>query len=143
MLFISLRPMSQQSTQAPSSAAVSVSPATAGSFVLFVAFFLPWINLLGTNVAGFDLHKVWEPGRFAWVIPAAALGAVVLGLLRRQNVALAQLAGGIPFVLLALALFRYGGDVFQAIAVGGYITLLCGFFLLCVVPRMGSKAQSA
>ena len=143
MLFNFAGPMSQQSTQAPSSAAVSVSPATIGSFVLFVAFFLPWINLLGVNLAGFDLHKIWEPGRFAWVIPVAALGAVVLGLVRRPNVALAQLAGGLPFIFLALALFRYGGELFQIVSIGGYVMLLSGFFLLCVVPRLGNQVKSS
>ena len=98
---------------------------------------------MGLNVAGFDLHKVWGPGRFVWTIPATALGATILGVMGRKNIALAQIAGGIPLVFFVVALYRYGGDLFSGLSFGGYLTLLSGIFLLCVAPRIGKKGDSA
>jgi len=98
---------------------------------------------LGANLAGFELHKIWSLGRFAWAIPVAAASAAVLGLLGRPNVQIAQLAGGLPLVFLAVALYQFGGDVFSALSFGGYVALLSGLFLLCVVPRMGRPPVGA
>ncbi len=115
-----------------------VSPASVGCIVLVVAFFLPWIKFLGVNVGGHQLHEIWNAGPYVWAIPALAVIAIATGLSGKDNTRLAQLAGGVPFVFLAVALYRFGEDLLKHLLVGGYLTLLAGFFLLSIAPRLKS-----
>lgn len=134
--------MNSNSTS-PESTAIKVSPATVGSFVLLVSFFLPWLGMLGESVAGFELHKIWVHGSYLWAIPAAAALAITLGAAGHRNMEVAQIAGGLPLVFLSLALYQFGSDLFKAITVGGYLTLVSGVFLLCVAPRLSRKTANA
>lgn len=131
--------MNPNTNTADSGTAIKVSPATAGSFILLVSFFLPWIKFFGSNLAGFELREIWKPGPYLWSIPVTAAVAIVIGLSGRKNVGVAQLAGGLPLVFLSVALYQFGADLFKGIAIGGWLTLISGTFLLCVAPRIGKK----
>jgi len=64
---------------------------------------------------------------------------MVLGFAGKRHVELAQIAGGLPLIGLAVALYQNGRELFQVLLVGGYATLISGVFLLVVVPRLGRK----
>lgn len=133
--------MTAQTTNSDSGAAIRVSPVTAGSIVLLISFFLPWISILGVGVAGYQLYEMWKPGAYLFVIPALAVGALALGFSGHKNMAIGQLAGGAPFVFLAIVLYESGSAFLESIAIGGYLTLASGGFLLCVAPRLGRKTR--
>ncbi len=120
-----------------------VSPATVGCIVLVVAFFLPWIKFLGSNVGGHQLHNLWNAGPYVWAIPGLAVIAIAIGLSGKDNTKLAQVAGSVPFIFLAFALYRFGADLMKHLLIGGYLTLIAGLFLLLVAPRLKTAKRSS
>lgn len=82
---------------------------------------------------------MWKPGSYLWAIPAIAAIAAALEFSGKRSVEVAQVAGGLPLVFFAVALYQFGSDVINALSIGAYGTLLSGIFLLCVVPRMAKK----
>lgn len=131
--------MNPNTTSTDSAARLRASPATIGNVILVAAFFFPWINIFGMGLGGYELHKVWKAGPYLWLIPFAAIIAIILEAQGRRAQPLAQVAGGIPLVFLALALYQSGADLFKTLQFGGYLTIITGFFLLCVLPRLGKK----
>ena len=132
--------MNPNTNPADTGTTIKVSPATAGSVILLVSFFLPWVNIMGGSVAGYQLRQIWAPGPYLWSIPALAAIAIAMGMAGRNNIAIAQSAGGLPLVFLAVALYQFGGDLFKGVAIGGWLTLISGVFLLSVAPRFRKKA---
>jgi hypothetical protein len=94
---------------------------------------------MGATVAGNELHKIWGIGQYLWAIPAAAVIAALLGFTGRKNMEMGQLAGGLPLVFLAIALYKFGEGLFKGLLFGSYLTLATGVFLLCVAPRLVGK----
>lgn len=135
--------MNPQSSNHQSGIAVKLSPATAGALILLIAFFLPWVYILGTGVGGHQLRQIWEPGPFLFSIPILAAITLLLGVSGKPNVVVGQLTGGVPFIFLAVALYQFGSELFQAIGIGAYLTLASGFFLLCIAPRLGRKRAAS
>jgi hypothetical protein len=135
--------MNQTSSDHTSSSGASASPVMIGCLVLIVSFFLPWVSILGKTAAGYELQQIWEPGPFLWAIPSLAAIAMAIGFTGKRNVEVAQVAGGIPFVFLGVALFEFGGDVMNALSIGAYGTLISGVFLLCVAPRLVKNEAAA
>lgn len=136
--------MNPESSTSDSGTAIKASPASVGSFVLLVSYFLPWLSFLGGSVAGYDLHKLWKPGEFAFAIPLLAVCAVGAEMTGHKKIGttVGQIAGGVPLVLLSVALYQFGADLFNGISVGGWLTLISGFFVLCIAPRIGKPDAS-
>lgn len=125
-----------------STVSIKASPATIGCFILLISFFLPWIRFLGTGVAGYEVGKLSSSWQWLWAIPVLSGIAIMLGLSGKRHVEVAQVAGGLPLIGLAVALYQNGTDLFSALLIGAWTTLLSGVFLLCVAPRLGRKAAA-
>lgn len=112
------------------------------SLIIIVSFFLPYVTILGTGAAGYQLHEVWKLGIYLWSIPAlAAIGAIAASL-SKGGPNLARLIGIVPFAFLAVALFQGGKDVLSALSIGGYSTLISAGFLIWYSPRFVPKSSA-
>lgn len=125
-----------------SAISVKVSPAVIGCFILLISFFLPWIQFFGSSVAGYEVGKLSSNWQWLWAIPIASAAAILLGFAGKRHIEIAQVAGGLPCVALAIVLYQNGADMFKALLVGAWATLLSGIFLLCVAPRMRGKVTA-
>ena len=125
-----------------STVSVKVSPATIGCLILLVSFLLPWISFLGTSVPGYQIGKLSSNWLWLWAIPVASGIAIILGLSGKRHIEIAQIAGGLPLVGLAIALYQNGKDLFPALLIGAWATLISGVFLLCVAPRLARKVAA-
>lgn len=121
---------------------MSSSPVTIGCIVLIVSFFLPWISILGAGVGGYEIHQLSSHWMWLWSIPVAGVAALVLGFAGKRNIEVAQIAGGLPLVGLAVALYQNGLDLIRALQIGAWATLGSGLFLLCIAPRLRRKAAA-
>ncbi|MFH1231342.1 MAG: hypothetical protein V1709_07595 [Planctomycetota bacterium] len=152
------------------------------ALVLLIAFFLPWISILGITENGpavvkelsesLGTKKRYETCSFcngtgrgnlypscvgcngtgqhkisngtnlsilaylAYFMAVLALLLVVNGLRggklvgKFTNQALLFVTGVIPVLLLIISLVKYGSEVFSIMAIGGWLTLLAGIFLI-------------
>jgi len=121
---------------------VKVSPAVIGCFILLVSFFLPWITFLGRAVPGYQIDKLSSDWRWLWAIPSLSAIVIALGLSGKRHIEIAQIAGGLPLVGLAIALYQNGKALFPALLVGAWLTLISGAFLCCIAPRLGRKVAT-
>ncbi|HWA87279.1 MAG TPA: hypothetical protein VG710_13710 [Opitutus sp.] len=131
--------MNPEKQNVKSDVSVKVSPATVGCLILLVSFFLPWIRILGTGVAGNEIPRLASNWMWLWLIPIAAAAAIALELTGRRHTEVAQIAGGLPFVALAIGLYQNGTQLLSALLIGAYGTLLSSLFLLSIAPRLSKK----
>lgn len=127
--------MPNSASLSDSATGLMVTPATIGSTVLLVSFFLPWIKFFGKPVGGYQLREIWSVGPYLWSIPVLSLAVIVLGLCRKNNARLGRLLGALPFIFLAIALYQIGRELFSELYLGAWLTLLSGGFLLLGLAR--------
>lgn len=113
-----------------------------GSLLLIVSFFLPWIQFLGIDFAGYEIPKLSDSWMWLWAIPVLSGVATLLGFAGKRHVAIAQFAGGLTLIALVVSILQNGSDIFSIIRVGGWGALLSGLFLLCIAPRIKPKTRS-
>ena len=101
---------------------------------LGVSFFLPWAHVLFASPSGFDLQKGGDGELFLWSIPIGAAITIIAGLARSRQTIIGRLTGMLPFVVGIYWYNRIGSDLFQMLAVGGYLSLVFGAALL-VLPK--------
>lgn len=97
---------------------------------IIVCFFLPWAQLFMLNASGFQLQQLGSYGTLAWVIPLLAAATLIAAFNGSANKALPLATGCAPFLGLAYALAKAGGDLFHVLAIGAYLTLLAGAGLI-------------
>jgi len=113
----------------------------AGAVVLF-SFLLPWVNLLGSNLSGLDIQKNVSSYKLIWLLPALAGATIFLNIAGQSTNMIRRLAGLCPFGILVYALNNLGTDLFQAIAIGGWLALLGGAFLI-FIPNSPKPAKGS
>ncbi len=94
-----------------------------------VAFFMPWLTIMGLGVAGNTLGQIGSEGQAAWIVLVlAGLSAVThfAAPLRPLNV----VAGIAPFAMLFYYANKMGEELFKALGVGAWVTLGCGLVLV-------------
>ena len=102
---------------------------------LGVSFFLPWANIFGANVSGFDLQKAGDGQLLLWAIPIFCLITIVAGMTKRSQQIAGQLTGTLPFVFGVFWYMKLGQDMFQVLAFGAYLSLACGLALLILARK--------
>jgi hypothetical protein len=124
------------------------------ALVIVVAFFLPWVNIGGIiSVSGFDaIRAVNNLAEMAdalnglggnsstmpdvsaiyglYLIPISAVGVVVADMRGANTKALSLIAGALPILALLYALSKMGGDMFEGMGIGAYLTVGGGIGLL-------------
>lgn len=102
---------------------------------MLVGFFLPWAQLFGQGLSGFEIGKLGSYGNWAWTVPLGAGATLLLGYYRANQRPVAFIAGLLPLIGLVYALIKVGEDIFHIISIGAYITLIAGFVLLVYATR--------
>ena len=132
---VTVKPKSETTTAttAPDNQTVTVSRAhivNLGALGLGICFFLPWVNILGGNISGFDLQKAGEGQLLLWSIPIFCLITIFAGLTKRSQQIAGQLSGTLPFVVGVYWYMNLGKDMFQILTFGAYLSLAFGAALL-------------
>jgi len=105
---------------------------------LLICFFLPWAQLLGKSVSGFDLQKLGGSFTFLWLIPISCGIAVIASYLKQGQKIAAQFAGMLPFLALFNGIHEFGVDVVKNIlATGAY----AGLALAVALTILSKKAK--
>ena len=102
---------------------------------LTISFFLPWANIFGANVSGFDLQKAGGGQLLLWSIPIFCLITIVAGMTKRSQQIAGQLSGALPFAVGVFWYIKLGQDMFQILAFGAYLSLACGLALLILARK--------
>jgi hypothetical protein len=102
--------------------------------VMLLAFFLPWGQLLGEGVSGYTCGQIGSYANLVWLIPILASAVLIVALSAQDVPALRVACGGVPWLYLFYGVVRVGSDLFHVLAIGAYLTLLCGFLLLFAGP---------
>jgi hypothetical protein len=107
-------------------------------------FFLPWTQLLGINGSGYELSKLGSYGNWAWVIPIAAIVTLAISIAGNEAKPLHILTGLLPYVGVAYGLSQAGKDLFHFLAIGVYLTLVAGLFMIMFATGvLGTKGVEA
>jgi pSer/pThr/pTyr-binding forkhead associated (FHA) protein len=77
---------------------------------LLAAFFLPWVQLFGVGVSGYDLGKLGSYGNYAWIIPILAGAAILVSISGASNRGIGALAGIVPLAAIGYGLLRLSRD---------------------------------
>ncbi len=106
---------------------------------MIAAFFMPWFQLLGASVSGYQLTQFGSYGNYAWIIPVLAGLTVILGASGTDNRVMGVITGLVPLAATAYAYFAMQppADARQrpgvlAIDVSGILqhTMAIGLFLI-------------
>jgi hypothetical protein len=125
------RETTAQST--PQTASYLIAGCAAG---MLICYFLPWAHAMGQSISGFDLQEMDVSLLWLWVIPLSCVMAIMSGIAGRGEKIAARLAGAVPFVALAYWLTKLGPQLFQALSVGAYGSLILGLVLFYLPWRL-------
>ena len=133
------------STTQHAPAAPGITPKTQSNLItlsaaaVFFSFLSPWVNLLGADISGLDIQKNFPSHRLVWLLPVFAGATIFINLAGQKTDLIRRLAGLCPFVILVYALNELGSQLFQSIAIGGWLALLGGAFLILIPSARKSK----
>src|ERR1017187_5785024 len=68
---------SQESRSATLTTSQAIILCAAG---IFISFFLPWAQIFGGNVSGFDIQKISDEQKLLWFIPICCVITIIGGL---------------------------------------------------------------
>lgn len=130
-----------QTSGAPPHASLTQRPWPSGiaAGVLLLGFFLPWINFLGSPIAGLDVQK-FQSYKFVWALPILAVITLVLWLAGQDTPLVRRITGIAPFAILAYAMHQLGSDIYKALLFGAWLSLAAGLALILLPGN--SKAPS-
>jgi hypothetical protein len=113
------------------------------SLALIGCFFLPWIDVfMGNSASGYQLQELpSDEVKLFWLIPCGALLALLAAAVKQGVGPMSQIAGALPFLALLYYSVKIGQELFQALQIGAYLTLILGAALF-VLPRFLKKPQS-
>ena len=98
----------------------SSKPVLVCAFGLLAAFFMPWVQLFGAGMSGYNLGSLGSYGNYAWVIPILAGGTILLSFTGVNNRGLGALTGIVPLGALVYALIRVSNEGGSS-AIGGRV----------------------
>ena len=111
---------------------ISSNLITLSSTVLLLSFLLPWANIFGGNPSGFDIQKNIPSYNFVWLLPALAALTILLNIGGLSTNLIRRVAGLSPLLILAYSANKLGNELFNAIAIGGWLALLGGAVLILI-----------
>jgi hypothetical protein len=101
---------------------------------LGISFFLPWAQIFGDNISGFDLQKTGDGQRLLWAVPMFCVITIWAGFAKASQQIAAQLTGALPFIVGIYWYYKIGSDLTHMLTYGAYLSLIFGAALF-VLPR--------
>jgi hypothetical protein len=102
---------------------------------LGVSFFLPWAQILGANISGFDLQRTGDQERLLWAIPIFCAITIIAGITKKSQQAAGLITGMLPFLVGAYWYPKLGSDMFHILSYGAFLSLAFGAALLILSPK--------
>lgn len=99
---------------------------------LGVSFFLPWVQIIGANISGFDLQKTSDQERLLWAIPIFCAITIIASITKKSQQVAGQLTGALPFLVGVFWYSKLGSNMFQILAYGAFLSLAFGAALFIV-----------
>lgn len=102
---------------------------------MLVGFFLPWAQIWGFGVSGYNLAQLGSYGNWAWAILLSSIITIVVFSTNQSAIlerAVAYITGALPIIGLAIGMTKIGTEMFHVISVGVYICLVAGAALIFV-----------
>ena len=111
---------------------------------LLAAFFMPWVQLLGAGLSGYQIGNLGSYANFVWIIPILAGATVAVSLSGKDNRVVGGFAGIAPILALLYAFIRFcseagpnaAGQISEiaqhVFSIGAYLTLIFAVCLLVV-----------
>lgn len=93
---------------------------------LGVSFFLPWANIFGATLSGFDLQKMGGEQRLLWLIPILSVITIVIGIYKKSQKVIGQLTGLLPFIVGIYWYTKIRSDLFHTLTYGAFLSLIFG-----------------
>lgn len=115
---------------------LKLKPETITAAVIVIGFFLPWSQLLGFGVSGYNIGQLGSYGNWAWLILVSSIITVVLFSvdIGEHNEGLAKLSayatGILPIAGMLYGLRIFGPKLFQLLSIGAYICIVAGMILI-------------
>jgi hypothetical protein len=100
---------------------------------LGLCFFLPWMNILGVGVSGFQIQKLGHDGLALWLIPITSVIAILAGCIQKSQKDAAMLAGITPFGIIIYFCIQAGNDyqaIINLLGGGAWAALVIGFLMI-------------
>lgn len=101
---------------------------------LGISFFLPWAQIFGNNISGFDLQKLGDQQLLLWAIPIFSAITILAGLIKQGQHIVGQVAGVLPFFVGVFWYLKLGNDMFRILSFGAYLSLIFGLGL-CILSQ--------
>ena len=108
---------------------------------LVLCFFLPWAQLLGQTVSGYELAKLGSAGTWALFIPLTGAMVLLNYLLGSPNRGMAIAAGAVPLIGLLYGLSKTDGQIFKVFAFGAYLEIIAGICLILAAQNMFGRVE--
>ncbi len=117
------------------------------SCIMLAAFFMPWFQLFGAGISGYNLGRLGSYGNLAWLVPVLAGVTIVTSLCNVDNRVPGIFTGLVPLVAVGYGVVRLTSAADDALellghvtSIGVYVTLICSVALLVAA---GIQANAA
>jgi len=128
----------------------SDAPILTLAFVIIIAFFMPWFQLLSFSVSGYNLGQIGSYGNYVWLIPILAGGTIILSFFQNDIRGIAAATGIIPLLFILYAIIDQSAKDANAastlisifghvVSVGAYITIICSIGIIVAAAGCGMK----
>jgi len=125
------------------------------AIALLAAFFMPWFQLFGLGLSGYDLGQLDSYGNLAWIIPCLAALVIFLSMQELPNRAAGALLGLIPLSGMSYALLIIAGEggnratrnVFEVLphvlSIGGWLTIAFSVAIILAAMHRTEEATGS
>ncbi len=109
---------------------------------LLAAFFLPWVQIFGVGLSGYNFGQVGSYGNYAWVVPILAAATILRSFTGGNNRGIGAIAGIVPLGAILYGLISLGGEggpdaakgivniAEQVLSIGGWLTIIFAFGII-------------
>lgn len=123
---------------------------------IVVAFFMPWFQLFGAGISGFEITNLGSYTNYLWVIPGLAGYTVLLGASGTNNRVMGAITGIVPLATIAYGYFYIQSQgvkpqrgnmnidlssiAINTMAIGLFLTIgFCALIIFCGVQPKKTK----
>ena len=138
---ITIKPKSESTSAgaAPENRTVTLSRAHIVNLCaagLGVSFFLPWVQIMGANISGFDLQKMGDQQLLLWAVPICCAITIFANVTKRSQEFAGQFTGVLPFLVGGYWYYKLGSDMFQILTYGAFLSLAFGAAMLILSRKL-------